>query len=195
MFANHVLNRSLAGGAAALSAWIGFAPVASAGDWAVSFGVGLDTPYTQTVTRTIYTEPVYDYQTRSVWVEPEYVERVVPIRLPAAVETQTVSVRDQFGRITGYRQVTRVVQPERIEYRTERVLVRDGYYTTVTDRVLVSPSETRVVYDTVRPVVIDRPSLSFSYASYDRHRRWDDGPRLVHRALRPARHVALRIGH
>ncbi|MCO6436982.1 MAG: hypothetical protein J5J06_07835 [Phycisphaerae bacterium] len=79
----------------------------------------------------------------SVWREPVYELRDVVVNLPAEVVRERVPVYSHRGRVIGYEWRERVIRPARTEIRSERVLVRAGYYETV--------------YDTVCKPVIHKP--------------------------------------
>lgn len=109
--------------------------------------------------RTITTPPVYEDVVRQVWNEPVYETRRFPVEIPAKVVTRKVP-RYDCGQIVGWEFVEEIIEPARTEWRTERVCVREGYYSTVSERVLVRPAETRVVWEqvVVRPGYWETPS-------------------------------------
>jgi hypothetical protein len=133
------------------------ASTASAGDWSVSLGVNR---YPITTVATRVHEPAYKLRTRRVWVEPQYTHREVAYEIPAVVRTIEVPVQNARGFVAGYRTVTEIVEPAHTGSRTDRVLVRDGYYETVTERVLVST--------TLRPVrhIRKAPAIRVGYGRY-----------------------------
>ncbi len=136
---------------------------AAAGDWSFHIDIG---DHHRPLVRTVYAEPVYELRTRRVWVEPEYVERTVRVEVRAVVQTREVPVRDRWGNTIDYRLVREVVEPARTELRTERVLVREGYYRTITVRVLVTPVIRKVVRHRRAPRAL---SVGFGYRSDNAH--------------------------
>jgi hypothetical protein len=125
-----------------------------------------------------------------IWHEPVYEWRQVWVDVPAVVEQRRVAQYSACGTLIGYRYVEVVVSPARRELRTERVLVRDGYYETVyepcrdgCDGVLgvrVGSGDGHVVIDR-------RPAVTHV-------RRVAPGPDVV-RGIRPHRAgVRVRIG-
>ncbi len=139
------------------------APKADAGEWSVRLGVGLP------VVSTTRYAPVQEVRTRRVWVEPIYEQRTVRVRVPGRTIKRQVPVYDRFGRVARYRVVLERTA-SRVELRTERVLVREGYYQTVTEAL---PTQ-------VTTVSYSRPGLSFSFG---RHKN------RLHRSR------AIRVGH
>ena len=71
---------------------------------------------------------------------------------PAKVVTERVRRYDRFGRFIGFRRVSRVIEPARRLWKTERVLIRAGYYDTVYERVCAKPAPARVVRESLRLV-------------------------------------------
>lgn len=134
---------------------------AHAGDW--SFFLGLH-DYPRYV-RTVQAEPVAEWRTRRVWVEPEYVDRTVEVTVPAVVATRRVAVHDGCGVVVGYRLIETVIEPSHVELRTERVKVRDGYYKTIRERVVVTPA-----VETVVETRVTGPSLHLGL-EFGHHRR------------------------
>jgi len=104
---------------------------AQADDWAFRIGFG-GGAYPARHVRVVHERPAYEYVTRQIWVEPIYEEHTVRVDVPPVYEERVVAMRDRYGRIIGHRTVREMVQEGRIEYRTERVLVREGYFKTVT---------------------------------------------------------------
>ena len=151
----------------------------------------------------VWVPPVYDTRQRlvtvpaicksrprQVWHEPVYDLRRVLVDIPAKVVTERVARRGRYGRIIGYRLVSRVIEPARQVWRTKRVLVKPGYYGTVYDRVCTRPETTRVVYDKVlvrkgrwvRPAVRKvhhRPRLHRLAAPHRGHEPRDDRLRVA----------------
>jgi hypothetical protein len=110
--------------------------------------------------RTITTPPVYEDVVRQVWNEPVYETRRFPVEIPAKVVTRKAPRYNHYGQIIGWELITEIVEPARTEWRTERVCVREGYYSTVSERVLVRPAEARVIWEqvVVRPGYWEAPS-------------------------------------
>jgi hypothetical protein len=137
--------------------------------------------------------PAYEWRTRQVWVPPEYVERVVDVEIPPVVRTKEVPIYDRRGRIVGFKEVTEVVAPARIERRVERVLVREGYYKEVRERVPVRHDRrtTQCHYVTHRPHDL-KPSV---HVNFDWYKDWEhkkvkplvQGPRIEFVPERAAR--------
>jgi hypothetical protein len=157
-----------AGAALGLIALAG-APNANADNWGFHIGVGTShvRPLPEKKVRVIESGPQYRLVTRRVWVEPIYEERTVRVEVPAVIEQRVVPTYNRFGRLIGRQTIRAVVREARVEYRTERVLVREGYFKTVTVRVPVE----RVTREVIR-VGHDRPGLSVGFSYHD-----DDGPR------------------
>jgi len=91
----------------------------------------------------------YDSIPRQVWHEPVYEDRPYRVEIPAEVVRERIPRYDRRGRRIGYEIIERVVRPARTVWKTERVMVRPGYYETVYDRVCVRPESTRTIYDRV----------------------------------------------
>ena len=72
---------------------------------------------------------------RQVWREPEYELREVWVEVPAVIETREVPRYGAYGRVIGYEYEDVVIEPARRVLRTQRVLVRPGYYETVYEQV------------------------------------------------------------
>ncbi len=126
-------------------------------------------PVYATVARTIEEAAVFEDRATKVWHEPAYEDRRILVELPAEVVTRDVLRYDMWGQLIGYDIVRDIVQPARKVWRTERVLVRPGYFETVYGRVLVRPASTRVIYEKV----LVRPGHRMSH------------PRLLIRKARP----------
>ncbi len=160
-------NRSMRGMlAAALAVTAGVLAMpgdARAGDW--SFHIGIN-PYDTPFVRTVVTRPAYEIRTRRVWVEPEYVERVVPVEIPAVVQTRETPVYDRYGNIMEYRIVREVIEPAYVEYQTRRVLVRRGYYRTVRERIHLRPAVRTAAYRRHTAPLI---SVGFGHHRHKRH--------------------------
>lgn len=141
----------------------------------VRLGVRSNLEY-RTISRTIEVPPVFKTIERQVWREPVYEERIVAVEIPARFETRLVARYDHWGRPNVQEWVKVEVEPARLVHKSERVLVRPGYFETVYERVLIRPATTRVVYERV-PVVEpwwpgNRPLIS-------RARPWTaPGPRV-----------------
>ena len=131
--------------------------------------------------------PMYEHRTREVWVPPVYEERVVEVEIPAVVRTREVPIYDAHGRIVGFKEVTEVVRPARLERQVERVLVREGYHKRVTEKVRVRPHRTKRRCDraTFNPGPPKRAVQIDVTCHKDRDRRHVRHPR---RGLRP-KHV------
>ena len=140
--------------AAALGAgWVVSPDVASAGHFTLSVGTNPMAvrvpPVYETRKRVVAIPAVYEQRPRRIWRQPVYETRRVLVEVPAKVVSRRVARYGRYGTIIGHRMVTRVVQPARQVWRTERVLVRPGYYETVYERVCVVPKSTKVVYERV----------------------------------------------
>lgn len=181
-------GQSLLALATLAGAGLGFAPTGAQADSDWSFHIGFgDHPrrvHTVAVTST------YETRSRRVWIEPEYTERAVRVTVPAIVETREVPVYDHHGRVTGYRLVRQVIEPAHTERRIEQVVVRAGYYTTVTERDHVQPVRRRT---SRHHSVIERHNggtavrVGFSYNRHrDRHHRRDHHERPLRRLIRAA---------
>jgi hypothetical protein len=145
--------------------------------------------------------PMYELRTRTVWVPPVYEERVVDVKIPAVVRTREVPIYDARGRIVGFKEVTEVVEPARIERHVERVLVREGYHKRITEKVRVSPRCTKELCDRApfnpnprkRAVVVDVTRHKDNDCRHVRHpRRGPNRERVVHNRIRPLVHKARR---
>jgi hypothetical protein len=86
---------------------------------------------------------------RKIWRDPVYDTRRVRVVIPPEVETERVPRYSKSGRLIGFDLVRRVVTPGRKAWKTERVLVRAGYWETVVDQVCVKPASTEIVYEKV----------------------------------------------
>jgi hypothetical protein len=106
-------------------------------------------PVYETRKRVVIIPAVYEQRPRRIWREPLYETRRVLVEVPAKVASRPVARHGRHGRIIGYRVATRVVEPARQVWRTERLLVRPGYYETVYERVCVVPESTRVVNERI----------------------------------------------
>ncbi len=149
-------------------------------------------PLDRTVARTVEVPAVYEVRPREIRHEPVYEERQVLVELPAEVVRREVSRFDLFGRLIGYDIVEEVVRPARKVWRTERVLIRAGYYEIVNERVLVRPTTTRIVYEQVLIRPAHRPGRvrlavhkARPYARVTRvHDRYDRRDGGLHLAVR-----------
>ena len=183
----------LACAAALGAAWVVSPDVASAGQFTLTVGSnprGVRVPPVYETRKRVVTIPaVYEERPRRIWREPVYETRRVLVEVPAKVVTRRVARHGRHGTIVGHRMVTRVIEPARRVWRTERVLVRPGFYETVYERVCVVPASTKVVHE--RVLVQPR------HRALPRAVRVHHGPRherLV--PLRPRhrhRHDALRV--
>lgn len=106
-------------------------------------------PAYETRSRTVITPAVYKERTRNVWHSPVYEVRRVRVVIPAEIETQRVPRYDRRGRLIRFDLVERVVRPARKAWKTDRVLVKPGYWETVVERICVKRASTQVVYDNV----------------------------------------------
>jgi xanthine/CO dehydrogenase XdhC/CoxF family maturation factor len=106
-------------------------------------------PVYETRRRVVTIPAVYEERPRRIWREPVYETRRVLVELPAKTVSRRVARHGRYGTILGHRVVTQVVEPARRVWRTERVLVRPGYYETVYERVCVAPESTKVVFEKV----------------------------------------------
>jgi len=147
-------------------------------------------PVYETVARTIEMPAVYEDLPTKVWHEPVYEDRQILVELPAEVVTRDVPRYDVRGRLIGYDIVRDVVQPARKVWRTERVLVRPGYFETVYERVLVRPASTRIIYEKVlvrpghrtsRPRLLIRKARAYPSVipAHRRLSRWGHGLHLA----------------
>jgi hypothetical protein len=117
--------------------------------------------------------PVYEDVVRKVWREPVYETRRVPVHVPAQTITRKVPRYSECGRyVVGWEYVEEVIEPARTEWRVEQVLVREGYWETITERVVVRPAHMRIVS---RPAVV-------------RHGHWGSHGNVVIRKDRPNVH-------
>ncbi len=113
---------------------------AQAGDWSIQLGIGgYDRVAYHNDVRVVRTFPHYRYEIRRIWVEPVYQERTVRVDVPPVIEERVVPMHDRFGNVTGYRRIREVVADARIAYRTERVLIREGYFESVRVQVPIQP--------------------------------------------------------
>jgi len=185
---NKAMNRGMLAGALGLGVALLAVPSTTlAGDWSLHIGAGWGhRAVRDRRVRVVRTEPRFEYQTRRIWVTPEYIERTVRVEIPAVVQERVVPIYNEYNEITGYRTVREIVREARIEYRTERTIVREGYYKTVTVRVPVEPRVRRVVHRRVR---VDRGGpglhLGFSYYKHKEHKH--RAPRLPWRTRRAIR--------
>ena len=106
-------------------------------------------PVYESRARTVVVPAAWDERPRQVWREPVYETRRILVEVPAEVVTERVHRYDAFGGAIGVELVKKVVRPAHHVWKEELVLVREGYYETVVDRVCVRPERTRVVYDDV----------------------------------------------
>lgn len=178
-------------------ALLGLPDEAKAGDnWSFSVNLGHHSrPAYATVVRTVRVRPAYEHRTRKVWVPAEYADRIVTVEIAPVLRTREVPIYDSYGNVTGYREVAEVIEPARVVERVERVLVRDGYYRTVRERVLVRRSYGGVGYDRVRVSHRsgrDGLQIGFRYGRDRDHRygydRRHNVRRLVRHAFRHARY-------
>ena len=174
-------GRSMLALATMAGAGLGVAPARTQADseWSFQIGFGHQPRRVHTVALT----STHETHSRRVWIEPEYTERVVTVTVPAIVETREVPVYNHHGHVTGYRTVRHVIEPAHTERRIERVVVRAGYYTTVTERVHVQPVRRRTLH---RHSVLERHDRGTRLRvgfSYDRHRD------RRHRSERPLRRL------
>jgi hypothetical protein len=106
-------------------------------------------PVYETRQRVVTVPAVFEERPRKVWREPVYETRRVLVDIPAKVVTRRVAIRGPFGLVITHRVVRHVVEPARQVWKTERVLVRAGFYDTAYERVCVQPERTRVVSERV----------------------------------------------
>lgn len=187
----NLTGRSLLALGTMAGAGFGVAPAGARADSEWSFQIGFGDHSSRV--RTVAVTATHETQTHHVWIEPEYTERVVIVTVPAIVETREVPVYDHHGHVTGYRVVRHVIEPAHTERRIERVMVRAGYYTTVTERVYVQPVHRRTLR---RHSVLERydsgTTLRVGF-SYDRHRdRHRDRHHRRRHSLRRLVRAALR---
>ena len=132
--------------------------------------------------RVIIVPAVYENRERRVWREPVYEVREVRVERPAVVVTRPVA-RYVRGRIVGYREVREVIKPARVEVRTEQVLVREGHWDRVVERVCVRPEHKKIV--TERVLVRDGYWMGkYVKRAHRDHHRHRDGVRVVVRGRR-----------
>ena len=169
--------------AAALGAgWLLCPETASAGHLDVRLVKGGSSvwvpPVYETSRRVVTIPAVCEERPRRIWREPVYEVRRVLVHVPAKVTTRRVARRGRYGQVIGFKTVRHIIEPARQVWRTQRVLVRAGYYETVYERVCGQLRTTKVVYEKVlvRPGHWVQPRVTKV-----RHR-----PRL-HRILRPHR--------
>jgi hypothetical protein len=136
-------------------------------------------PVYQTRARTIVSPAVFETQARQMWHEPVYETRRMLVDEPAKYAERRIPRYTPSGRLDGYETVRELVRSERQVWRNQPFVIREGYYETVYDRVLVRPETTRVVYD---KVVVRRGHWK-SGRHYTRPHR--------HRGHRPVRTVAF----
>jgi len=100
---------------------------------------------------------IFEDRPRTVWREPVYESRWVLVDLPAEVVTRTVPRFDRWGVLIGYDRVEEVVRPARQTWEERQVLVREGYYETVVERVCrrvpLAPHEYRLIRQAGPPVI------------------------------------------
>ena len=148
-------------------------------------------PVYETRARTITVPAVFEDRTRQVWHEPVYKERRYAIELPAKAVTRQVARFSPFGRFLGYELVREIVEPARMEWRTEPVLVRAGWKETVVERVMIRPERIEMVYDQVvvapghwetrtraYPRHATTPGFEVGYVGTDGGHGWQAGIRL-----------------
>ena len=190
--ANNARRTLFATGAAFCFALLAGAQHAQAGDWGFHIGLGTTRvgPTHAAHVRVVEPAPAYRLVARKVWVEPVYEERTIRVEVPPVVRERVVATRDYYGRVTGYRTIREVVEPARVEFRTERVLVREGYFKTVTVRVPVERVARRVARAGYADAGI---AFGLSYRSHGghRHHRRHVPVHLPHRP-RPG---LVRVGH
>lgn len=80
-------------------------------------------------------ERICENRPREVWREPVYEVREAWVDVPARVETRRVPRYSSCGTLLGYDLVETVIEPARRELRTERVVVRPGFFETVYERI------------------------------------------------------------
>lgn len=193
--ANNAKSTLLAAGAALGLILLSGAKDAKAGDWGFHIGLGTAhvAPLHAAHVRVVEPAPAYRLVTRRIWVEPVYEERTIRVEVPPVVRERVVPTYDYYGRLSGYRTIREVLEPGRVEYRTERVLVREGYFKTVTVRVPVK----RVARKVVRVGYADAGfGFGLSYRSHggQRHHRHYRRHVPVHLPHRP-RLGLVRVGH
>jgi len=106
-------------------------------------------PIYETRARTVVIPAVWETQERKIWHEPIYETRRVLVDEPAQYVSRRVPRYTRSGRPDGFETVRELVRSEQRVWKDQPILVREGYYETVVDRVLVRPATTRVVYDKV----------------------------------------------
>lgn len=126
------------------------APSARADHSRFSFGISFGSraelhPAYETVQRIEHVPAVYEDRERQVWHEPVFETREVVSTIPARVERVRVPRYLSCGTLAGYDLVLRTIEPERTVVRHEQVMVRPGYFETITERVLVRPATERIV--------------------------------------------------
>jgi hypothetical protein len=100
-------------------------------------------------TRKVWVEPVYDERVSQVWVEPVYRTETVPVRIPGYWETKCERVWCEP--VFEIREVVRYERGRRVVCR-ERVCVREGGWHNV-DRKVWVPEQCR--YETRRVLVCE----------------------------------------
>lgn len=140
--------------AAALGAgWLLWPNTASAGHLDVGLVTGGSAvwapPVYETKRRLVTIPAVCEERPRRIWREPVYEVRRVLVDVPARIVTRRVTLRGRYGQVIGHKLVRRVIEPARQVWKTQRVLVRAGYYNTVYERVCAQPQSTKVVYEKV----------------------------------------------
>lgn len=148
-------------------------------------------PTYRTVARTIEIPAVYEVRPIEVWHEPVYEERKVLVEVPAETVRREMPRLDRFGRVIWYDTVDEVIRPARKVWRTERVMVRAGYYETVYQETLVRPATTRVVYE--RVLTGPRKLWEAARLAVHKARRHDVYSR--HHGHHRGRHLAVRLRH
>lgn len=162
--------------AAVGAAWLVFPDEVSAGHASIRLGQHRSSvwvpPVYETQRRVVTFPAVCEERPRRIWHEPVYDVRKVLVDVPAKVVRERVATRGRYGRIIGYRVVSRVIEPARQVWRTKRVLVRAGYYETVYERVCTQAVRTKVVYEKVlvRPGHWVRPKVARIHHGPRRHR-------------------------
>ncbi len=167
------------------AAWFAMPQTVRASDWSVAVSLGHDS--------TTYCRD----EGRQVWIGPEYGYRQVLFEVPAEIVTEKVPQYGSCGNIIGYRYVDRVVRPARREDRTERFVVRAGFYETVYDRVCTPDSHHGIVYRSTHEVPAIRHFVKDRHAKHHRkhHRVLKRGLKRLNRHAQRARHLGHRLGH
>lgn len=171
-------GRSVIGMAVAVAAFLAV-PNVRADDWRVSLGSRgrWVEPVYVTQPRIVVVPAQYEDRTRQVWREPIYEDRRTMVEVPPRMETRMVP-KYIHGRFAGYDRQLVVVEPGRKEWRTERVMVQQGGWETVVERVLIVPERTETVYEQVMVEAgywETSPGISVGYHDHDDDD--DDGDR------------------